>query len=71
MKDENIIQNKFRTTTNNLIHYINHEKFCNGCIERNIIPTGVSIKTNNPLVFGGKSLLLFGEMLFSRRNKNC
>ena len=64
MKDENIIQNKFRTTTNNLTHYINHEKFCKGCIERNIIPTGVSFKNKQPISFWREEFFNFWRNAF-------
>ena len=61
MKDEISIQNKLRKTGNKYTYYIHHEIFCNFCMETNVIPTGISIKRNHPLVYGVKSLLPIGK----------
>ena len=70
MKDEIIIQNKFCTTANSFTHYINHEKFCNGCIERNIVPTEVSIKKKQSISLWREVFITDWEKAFLRRNKN-
>ena len=48
MEDKIIIQNKLRTTAN-MIYIM--KKFCNVCMERNVIPTGISIKKKSSISY--------------------
>ena len=70
MEDKIIIQNKLHTTANKYTHYIHHKNFCNVCMERKVIPTGISIKKKPSISLWSEEFIAdWKKVLFSAEHE--